>query len=299
MQIEPADLDRAELADVVRAGWGLAVADLTYVPAGFGTHHYRAGDLFINVDDAEDWVARGRSLGVAVFLAEHNFEYVHAPRRRPDGGWLAGFGEGRYAAAVYDLIDGRSGHFGDTLAAADRAAVLAALRRLHDATADLPAHLPARDDFAIAYRATLFYDSWAGGPYALPARDLVTSNRTALADKLAAYDALVRDTAPDDWVITHGEPHAGNIMWTRDGDLRLIDWDTVRLAPPERDLWLLPGDDWTAYGRTPDDQARELYRLRWELTDICDFVETFRRPHADDEDTRTAWHSLAGHLAKN
>ncbi|GAA1756055.1 phosphotransferase [Luedemannella helvata] len=297
MHTEPADLDRAELADLVRTGWGLDAGELTYAPVGFGTHHYRSGDLFINVDDTDDWVARGRSLGAAVLLKENNLGYVHAPRRRPDGGWLAGFGEGRYAASVYDLIDGRSGHFGDTLTAPDRDAALTALRRLHDATGVLPPHLLDRDDLAIAHRATLFDDSWADGPYALPARELITGNRTALEDKLATYDALVRETATDDWVITHGEPHAGNIMWTRDGDLRLIDWDTVRLAPPERDLWLLPGDDWTAYGRVPDARALELYRLRWELTDICDYADTFRRPHADNEDTQASWRFFAGHLS--
>ena len=38
--------------------------------------------------------------------------------------------------------------------------------------------------------------------------------------------------------MTHGEPHAGNVMRTDEGRL-LVDWDTVALAPPERDLWML------------------------------------------------------------
>ena len=39
-------------------------------------------------------------------------------------------------------------------------------------------------------------------------------------------------------VVTHGEPHAGNVMRRSDGRHLLVDWDTVAVAPPERDLWM-------------------------------------------------------------
>ena len=39
-------------------------------------------------------------------------------------------------------------------------------------------------------------------------------------------------------VITHGEPHPANLMLAA-GRLALIDWDTVALAPPERDVSLI------------------------------------------------------------
>lgn len=47
----------------------------------------------------------------------------------------------------------------------------------------------------------------------------------------------MRDTTPG-WVVTHGEPHPGNVIRTSHG-LRIIDWTTVQMAPPERDLWML------------------------------------------------------------
>ena len=40
------------------------------------------------------------------------------------------------------------------------------------------------------------------------------------------------------WVVTHGEPHPVNVMQTDAGRV-LIDWDTVAIAPPERDLWMV------------------------------------------------------------
>ena len=44
----------------------------------------------------------------------------------------------------------------------------------------------------------------------------------------------------EEWVITHGEPKANNIMITSNGPV-MIDWDTARLAPPARDLWMTGG----------------------------------------------------------
>ena len=103
------------------------------------------------------------------------------------------------------------------------------------------------------------------------------------------YDALVPPvlSTSDIWVVTHGEPHSGNVLRTVDGGIRFVDWDTVALAPRERDLWLAaPG---TAEG---DPAALELYRLRWTLTEICIYTVLFRAPHRDDENTRAAWRGL-------
>ncbi len=57
-----------------------------------------------------------------------------------------------------------------------------------------------------------------------------------LGELLDAYASLARHVASrqDRLVITHGEPHGGNVM-TMSSGLVLVDWDTVLLAPPERD----------------------------------------------------------------
>ena len=99
-------------------------------------------------------------------------------------------------------------------------------------------------------------------------------------------------------MITHGEPHPGNVM--RVGSRRmLIDWDTVGLAPPERDLWLVvseTGEEARRYadltGRAVDPARLALYRLRWALDDICAFVNRLRTEHRHTADTEHAWLSL-------
>ncbi len=96
-------------------------------------------------------------------------------------------------------------------------------------------------------------------------------------------------------MITHGEPHPGNIMREHD-HLRLIDWDTVALAPPERDLWMLATPDGRelaeyvdATGKALDEDALGLYRLAWDLGDVAAYLDLFRSVHQHDEDTEQAW----------
>ena len=63
----------------------------------------------------------------------------------------------------------------------------------------------------------------------------------------------------------------------------LIDSDTVGLAPPERDLWMVvtdTGDEarryTTATGRPVDQAALSFYRIRWALDDVSAFVHQLR-----------------------
>ncbi len=53
------------------------------------------------------------------------------------------------------------------------------------------------------------------------------------ADELG-QQLRARDAAP--MVVCHADPHLGNLLIGRAGEVWLIDWDDVIIAPPERDL---------------------------------------------------------------
>ena len=96
-------------------------------------------------------------------------------------------------------------------------------------------------------------------------------------------------------VVTHGEPHPGNVLG-RDGRLVLIDWDTVGLALPERDLWSLAdvsSPEMAMYcdatGHEVSGAAMSLYGQAWDLTDIAEYVHLFRSAHDQTQDTEEAW----------
>ncbi|WP_405651029.1 phosphotransferase family protein [Streptomyces sp. RK9] len=304
------------------AAYGITPTALTYAPVGFGDHHWNVtgGDgreWFVTVSDLEhkahcgaDATTAGvglrRAMDTALTLRAHDgLDFVVAPVEATDGGSVVPLGE-RYALTVFPHVTGRTGEFGDRLDDADRDRVLGVLARLHGATP--PATTPAttlEPAGLTGVHAALddLTGTWSGGPYAEPARRLLAAHATTLRARTAEFDALAdrvrRGGAP--LVVTHGEPHPGNLIQGADGYL-LVDWDTVGLALPERDLSLL-ADDPVALahyarltGRTPDAAALALYRLRWSLLDVAEFTEWFRGPHEETDDTRVAWDGFAGTL---
>ncbi|BCB88487.1 phosphotransferase enzyme family protein [Phytohabitans suffuscus] len=318
MNTPPPELPEERLASALAAGWGLAVASLAYRPVGFGSHHWEVVDgggtrWFVTVDDLRTKRyepdepldrAYGRlraSLGTAVALAAHGLDFVVAPVPTLGGAPLSRV-DGRFAAAVYRYVDGKSFTWGEFDSGEQRHAVLGMVVALHRAppAAGAPA---AVDDLRVPGRAdleaALAGDVPDAGPYARRMRDLLAAHPDPVRELLADYDALAARLDPARFVLTHGEPHPGNTMRTPGGWL-LIDWDTALRAAPERDLWSLdPGDGSilagyaAATGVTPDPELLELFRLRWEVADLSAAASRFRAPHAGDEDDEATWQILA------
>lgn len=47
-----------------------------------------------------------------------------------------------------------------------------------------------------------------------------------------------KQNSRDEFVITHGDA-PGNIILNKTGEIYIIDWDDIMIAPPERDIWFL------------------------------------------------------------
>ena len=126
-----------------------------------------------------------------------------------------------------------------------------------------------------------------------------------LASAFARFDRLVTVATErrSGWVVTHGEPHRANTIDTADRGVVLIDWDTVLVAPPERDLWALIGEDegiaheyTNLTGQVVDGIMIDLYRLSWDLTEVCLYAADFLAPHERTADTEVAWESFQQYL---
>ncbi|HEU4422690.1 MAG TPA: phosphotransferase [Pilimelia sp.] len=343
MRDRPEGVADSDIASALAAGWGLRVASATYCPVGFGSYHWAVADdgglaRFVTVDDlgAEDGVRDaaferlGRALDTALALRrDAGLGFVVAPIPTRTGSTVcrliappearaalgahraAGGPRGhRYAISVFPMVEGEAGRFG-AHRPQDRAEVIGLLADLHDATPVVAAGaprtdltLPGRDGLQDALRN--LDRAWAGGPFAEPARRLLTARADHIGRLLDDFDRLVaqvRDTAAT-WVVTHGEPHPGNLIRSPSG-LRLIDWDTVQVAPPERDLWLVAdgaddglADYGRATGRAVTTAGLALYRLWWDLADIAIYVDELRRPHRATEDTTASWTYLNRYLAE-
>lgn len=295
--------------------WQLDLAGLLYLAAGFGGYHWKAVETsgrcwFVTLTriDAQPKLADlAATMATARGLAAAGRGFVVAPVPAVDGRLVVA-ARRDYAVTLFPFADGVPGRWGDALTAADRQAVIEMLAELHATGPHVPlppVRPPGLDrletlDRAVRERAR----SWrSAGPYAEAARALVCEHADALLAAAERFRALAATVASRrEQVITHGEPHSGNLIRGPAG-LLLIDWDTAGLAPPERDLWwLVPAggraDSVAARyqqltGRAVSEPAVAMYRLRWDLDDVCLFLADFRAPHDRNQDTETAFAGLA------
>lgn len=321
MKDRPEGVEESDLVAVLADGWGVEATSMTYVPLGAGSYHWSVAqdggrNVFVTVDDlgAEEgsrdaaFDALGRAFGTALALRrDAGLEFVVAPLPGRSGSTVWRLGS-RYGVSVYLLVAGHAGQFG-AHPPRDRAEMVALLARLHAATPVVATGapraglaLPGRD--GLEHALTHLDHEWVGGPFAEPARRLLARRRQHVRGLLGDFDRLVEQVRADApaWVITHGEPHPGNVIRGTAG-LMLVDWDTVQIAPPERDLWMLAGDsgdvlaDYAlATGRPVTPAGLALYRRWWDLADIAIYVDELRRPHRATEDITASWRYLTGYL---
>ena len=308
MQSRPTDLADDALVNALAAGWDLDVRSLRYRPVGFGSHHWSLRDTsgtewFVTVDAVgNDPGPLHAALSAAVDLRAAGCTFVVAPVPTAAGEPLA-FVD-RYAVAVYPQVDGEHHPHSEFADEAHRRALLDVVVRLH-ATPLHAVPTARRDDFAIAHRGEVAAGTSGRGPrgtgpYAARTAALLEEQAAAIRTAFADYDVLVAHVRAEQRpaVITHGEPHPANTITTPAG-LMLVDWDTVLVAAPERDLWSLDAGDGRllrAYtdvtGTELSADALSLYRLRWDLRDIAEYVNRFGRRHDGNADDEKSWNGL-------
>ena len=316
MRTPPLDLDVNMLAGLVGAHWAVQVHSMEYAAVGAGGHHWWAtssiGEVFVTLDDLrarsqsdeggtdEAFRRLAAALDTARQLLDDGLDFVAAPLVDMDGSTVVRW-RGHFVVSVTPRVDGQQHGWG----AYDDDERDQVLRRLVPLHAAQPSRLPERDDFQMQGSAALTRAiaarerEWTAGPHSEPARGLLLRRYDDVVEalgRLRSLTAAVRATA-DRFVVTHGEPHRGNVLDTADGPV-LVDWDTARMAPAERDLgWFAgAGDGLDAYtaagGVAADPTALEFYRLRWTLTDLALFTDELRNAHSDDDDSQVAWEAL-------
>jgi spectinomycin phosphotransferase len=317
----PDDFDASWLLPSLAEGWGIESRSAEYLTVGFGSYHWLVTDtaglrLFVTVDDLrqKEWLGKtpeaaydglrdaydtARSL-----RDEGGLEFIIAPLHTAEGETVRRIGM-CHAVAVFPFISGEAAHFGDVSSPAERAEIAGMLAELHLPASVAPRSvvhrepgITARDGLEEAL-ADVGHE-WSGGPFSEPTRDWLARNAAEVRAQVREFDRLATRVlaAERGLVVTHGEPHPGNVIRTGNG-LVLIDWDTVALAPPERDLWVVTtGADEAAMrysdatGRDIDGDALSLYRLAWDLTEIALFTKQLRSAHRRTADTEEAWLSL-------
>ncbi|MBA3782597.1 MAG: aminoglycoside phosphotransferase [Nocardioides sp.] len=286
MKEAPVGVAEADVLAAVRSHWLTSVVRVTHLPVGFGAHHWRADTaagpaLFVTLDglgSRHSLSSLRSAYAGAAALADAGLEFVVAPLPP----YAVAFGDG--ALSVTPWLPGPAVGNGDVVDADGDAAMLS---RLHaSAPGDIPVWAPlVSADFASALRPRLS-SSWDTGQFGPAARDALRARIDAIEGWTASYHQLASAAMSRPWVPTHGEPHTRNQVRLPDGRAVLVDWESLKLAPRERDLRGI-----VAAGRSDlvdaDGGMLEMFDLEWRLDEISQYAAWFAAPHigtASDEE---------------
>ncbi|MCK7626606.1 phosphotransferase [Streptomyces sp. RS10V-4] len=329
MLSRPSFVTDDDIAHAVAAHWlpdVAQVSEITYLPVGFGAHHWRAvaggRALFVTLDQLaprHTEESLESAYAGAAALAAAGLDLVCPPLATPSGRLTVPFHGGALSATPW--VVGHTPTEEEAAAPGHVRQVVAGLAALHGATPPdgLRPWSPRVGPTFAEELERLTARPWASGPLGEQARTAMAARSRAIHRWTARYHELARlaDAHRDQWVPTHGEPHHANQIVTP-GGLRLVDWESLALAPRERDYGDLleagtgtgpsPGQG-TAPGIDTDtdtdtrhlvryDPAMvELFALDWRLSELDEYARWFCSPHGGTDDDHTALEGLYEELA--
>jgi spectinomycin phosphotransferase len=303
MRETPLDLSNEMLLAALRAGYGLEIASLTFLPLGY---------------DASAWVYRAQAAGGATFFLKvrtriANQPSLLVPRYLHDHGVMSVIAPlpttaqalwaelDNYVLILYPFVEGTAG-MERGMSPQQWVDYGGILRQIHS-TAVEPglAQIMRRETFTPASAETLrrvdahisdqaFEDPsqqelaafWRGQ------RDMI---HTILERALDLGRRLAQVAPP--FVLCHADIHTGNVLLDEHQRVWIVDWDETVLAPKERDLMFAIGGISSklvgrreeqlflqGYGEASiDPLALAYYRYAWAVGDIGEFgAQVFFRP---------------------
>lgn len=246
MRVEPR-IAREQLRACLREEYGLVSATIDYLPIGrdLNAGVYRVvtekGDPYLlKVKSGEFYVA---SCIVPRYLSDQGIEpVVAALRSRADGLWARA---GEWTVLVYPYLEGETGW--TAMSEEHWQTAGAIFRRVHEVA--LPSsgfHGVRRETFdpsgytrSIEDIETHLATSQDGGRKSERAlRGAFAKHRSTICALLTALDRLAGELRSQarPHVICHADLHPGNLLRDRAGQVFVVDWDDVMLAPRERDF---------------------------------------------------------------
>lgn len=293
----------------LRDAYAIDAADLAFLPIGADADSavYRATEqggsaYFVKLRRGpfDDLPVR-----VPWFLRQRGVEQVIPPIPTRSGDLWTRLDP--YTLAVFPFVAGIDGYEA-ILLDAQWSDLGRALRAIH--TLDLPADLAGRigrETYPDTWRERVrgFLALAEGQPFADPVSAdlaaLLRRERPVIDTLVRRADALAAILAGRalPFALCHADIHAGNVLIDAGGTLHIVDWDTVTLAPKERDLmfpggglfggWRRPHEEialfYAGYGAAQIDRdALAYYRCERVVQDIAEFCDQILHAEPDSPD---------------
>lgn len=312
MKFEPA-LDKTALMETIQRVYGYPVSALTFVPEGMVGYHYAADSVdgkrtFITLL-SNSYLASLQTkrldftLSLMSSLHERGLFTSQPEVCRTLDGRLKSVFQGQ-PLIIYEYIEG--GNLGE-----DRpypSEVLTGLGRLtaqlHCATAELGMDVPYVEQFRLPFEEPLLTSLAElekvrdeARPGKVELREFILPQREVLLRLLSRLHDL-GDTARalnPKLVLVHTDMTPNNILRTPQGELFIVDWEGVMLAPAEHDLFIFAGEGFSTllaeYHRLAGKpllhpELFSYYFHRRNLEDITDFIIRILHENTTAEEDR-------------
>jgi hypothetical protein len=316
MKVESSDIDKQALCQLLKAEYGLEVAALSFVPEGEESYGYVAQTspkrhYFVKVyEHPSDLDVRYEAANR--LHTQCGLEYVVCPYETRQGRFHSELEE--YAVAVFDFVEGTvSDQSGFTDEDWQQAATMTALLHTSVQCSSLPS-LPT-EQFEIWFKDWLLNVlTVTDGSRPLEsqceqrARKLLASEKDDILATLKKLERLTERAHEIEWerTLTHGDLKPENFIKDNDGNLHIIDWSKIAVAPPERDLVNFIGERFglfltqyvRTYGRCPRLRSElfEYYSYFLILWGIADYGSWILLEDADPAEKEHAWKGLEQYL---
>lgn len=312
MKFEPA-LDKPALMETIQQVYGYPVSTLTFVPEGMVGCHFIAdcadgNHYFVTLLNG-NYLAKlqaGRldfTLALTSSLRRRGlFNALPAVCRSLDGKLKTDF-QGQ-PLIIYEYIEG--GNLGEAWPYPPK--VLTDLGRLtaqlHRSTADIGMDVPYIEQFHLPFEKPLLASlaeleqvQDEARPGKVELREFFLPRKETLLDLLSRLHELgkIARALNPPLVLVHTDMTPNNILRTPQGELFIVDWEGVMLAPAEHDLFIFACEGFSillaAYCRAAGEpllhpELLAYYFYRRNLEDITDFIIRILRENTTAEEDR-------------
>lgn len=258
------EIDLEDVIVALERAYGIVADDIAFLPVGADPD---AAAWRVAAADGATFFLKTRHarfnagpLAVPRFLCDQGIGAVVAPLRDRHG--ALSVIAGGVGLILYPFVEGMSGFEGGALTPRQWTRLGAALRNIHDAKPPAAVLREVETElFAPRWREQV--RGWLRGTR--PARDDTDRALSTLLDRrhgdveriLERADELallLRDDGRP-LVLCHTDIHAGNVLTGRDGGIHIVDWDSPRLAPKERDLMFVGGGVGGVWNHRDEEEA--------------------------------------------
>jgi spectinomycin phosphotransferase len=266
--LEKPPLDESKIIAALQEQYGLGVSKVTFLPLGadINTAVYRAEGT--DVKDCFVKLRRGIFDDITVIvpkmLYDQGIQAVIPPFKMETQALWTSVDE--YKLMVFPFVEGQSGwqvplkdqhwiEFGK------------ALKSIHQAV--LPQGVldrVAREAFSPYFRERVrdfqrqVETEYFSEPTAAQLADFLNSKKVEISHMVNRAEELAVDVEAQSlpFILCHADIHVGNLLVAPDDRLYVVDWDTLTLAPKERDLMFIGGGLGSG-SHSPEDEVRLFY----------------------------------------